>query len=89
MIIKQLLAFLLSFTLVFISIPSFAAFDPNSPKTKWYMDRLTAEKNTTNFGKVDIKVDASKTYPVSTLGPDGKPIKQQRTAKSTTSSPHR
>ena len=76
------ISILLALMLCFFAFNSaFAA--PHDGFPKWYTDRLTAEKNTTNFGKVDVKVEASKTYPVSTLDQNGKPISGTRTAKST------
>lgn len=59
---------------------SFAA-DPNDYRkpNMWASERTIND----SINKSSVTVEASKTYPVSTLGADGKPIKQMRTAKST------
>lgn len=80
MLIKQLTAFFLSFVLIFISTPSFAA-DPNDFRkpNQWQRERTINDA----VNKSTVKVEAQKTYPVSTLDQNGKPIKQMRNAKST------
>lgn len=59
---------------------SFAA-DPNDFRkpNQWQRERTINDA----INKSSVKVEAQKTYPVSTLDQNGKPIKQMRTAKST------
>lgn len=77
---QRLLAFFLSFVLIFISTPSFAA-DPNDFRkpNQWQRERTINDA----INKSSVKVEAQKTYPVSTLDQNGKPIKQIRNAKAT------
>lgn len=56
-----------------------AVYDPNPKHSKWYVDRLMADP----LRKSTVEIKAQRNYPVSTLGADGKPIKQIRNAKST------
>ncbi len=78
-IFKRFIAFFLSFNLVILGItPAFAVYDPNPKHSKWFHDSIVNDP--LNKSSVDIK--ASKTYPVSTLDQNGKPIKGTRTAKS-------
>ena len=79
MLIKQLTAFLLSFVLIFISTPSFAVYDPNAKHSKWFHDSIVNDPTV----KSTVEVKAQRTYPVSTLGADGKPIIQNKPQKST------
>lgn len=78
MLIKQLLAFLLSFVLIFISTPSFAVYDPNAKHSKWFHDSIVNDPTV----KSTVEVKAQRTYPVSTLDQNGKPIIQNRPQKS-------
>ncbi|MGP5555396.1 hypothetical protein [Psychrobacter celer] len=77
-IIKRFIAFALSFTLVIV--PSFAA-DPNDYRkpNSWQRERTINDA----VNKSTVKVEAQKTYPVSTLDQNGKPIKQMRKANAT------
>ena len=77
MLIRRFFAFVIS---LFFITSAFAA-DPNDyrqPNT-WQRERIINDA----VNKSSVKVEASKTYPVSTLDQNGKPIKQMRTAKST------
>lgn len=57
---------------------SHAVYDPNAKHSKWFHDSIVNDP--LNKSSVDIK--AQRTYPVSTLGADGKPIIQNRPQKS-------
>lgn len=77
--IKRLLAFFLSFVLVFLSVPSFAVYDPNAKHSKWFHDSIVNDPTV----KSSVEVKAQRTYPVSTLDANGKPIIQNKIQKST------
>lgn len=79
MLIKQLTAFFLSFVLIFISTPSFAVYDPNAKHSKWFHDSIVNDPTV----KSTVEVKAQRTYPVSTLDANGKPIIQNKVQKST------
>ena len=76
-IIKRFIAFALSFTLVIV--PSLAVYDPNPKHSKWFHDSIVNDPTV----KSTVEVKAQKTYPVSTLDQNGKPIKQIRKANAT------
>lgn len=56
-----------------------AAYDPNAKHSKWFHDSIVNDPTV----KSSVEVKAQRTYPVSTLGPDGKPIIQNKPQKST------
>lgn len=58
---------------------SHAVYDPNAKHSKWFHDSIVNDP--LNKSSVDIK--AQRTYPVSKLGADGKPIIQNKPQKST------
>ena len=58
---------------------SHAVYDPNPKHSKWFHDSIVNDP----LNKSTVKVEAQKTYPVSTLDQNGKPIKQIRNAKAT------
>lgn len=77
---KKIIALVLSFYLFILGLtPAFASYNPNKPHTRWYYDSLINDPTV----KSTVEVKAQKTYPVSTLDQNGKPIKQMRNAKST------
>lgn len=79
---RKLIYLFLSFlALTFVFAPVSYAADPNDFRkpNNWQRERTINDA----VNKSSVKVEASKTYPVSTLGADGKPIKQIRNAKAT------
>lgn len=58
---------------------SHAVYDPNAKHSKWFHDSIVNDPTV----KSTVEVKAQRTYPVSTLGADGKPIIQNRPQKST------
>jgi len=58
---------------------SHAVYDPNAKHSKWFHDSIVNDP--LNKSSVDIK--AQRTYPVSKLGADGKPIIQNKPQKAT------
>lgn len=78
MFIKRFFAFVILPLFFLFSVSAHAVYDPNSRNGQWLVDRITADptlKGTTH-------ITAQRTYPVSTLGADGKPIIQQKVQKS-------
>lgn len=63
--IKRLVAFFLSFVLIFISVPSFAVYDPNPKHSKWFHDSIVNDPLT----KSAVEVKAQRTYPVTVTNP--------------------
>lgn len=63
--IKRLVAFFLSFVLIFISVPSFAVYDPNPKHSKWFHDSIVNDPLT----KSAVEVKAQRTYPVTVVDP--------------------
>lgn len=58
---------------------SHAVYDPNAKHSKWFHDSIVNDPTV----KSTVEVQAQRTYPVSTLGADGKPIIQNKPQKST------
>lgn len=58
---------------------SHAAYDPNAKHSKWFHDSIVNDPTV----KSSVEVKAQRTYPVSTLGADGKPIIQNKVQKTT------
>lgn len=58
---------------------SHAVYDPNAKHSKWFHDSIVNDPTV----KSTVEVKAQRTYPVSTLGADGKPIIQNKPQKST------
>ena len=77
---RKYVSILLLIMLCFLTFKSFAA-DGNQYRdpTMWQHERSLNDA----IKKSSVNVTATKTYPVSTLGADGKPIVQTRTATST------
>ena len=77
---RKYVSILLLIMLCFLTFKSFAA-DGNQYRdpTMWQRERTLND----DIRKSSVNVTATKTYPVSTLGADGKPIVQTRTATST------
>lgn len=76
---KALYVFLSCWLVLFTATPSFAVYDPNPKHSKWFHDSIVNDPTV----KSTVEVKAQKTYPVSTLDQNGKPIKQIRKAKAT------
>ena len=57
---------------------SHAVYDPNAKHSKWFHDSIVNDPTV----KSTVEVKAQRTYPVSKLGADGKPIIQNKTQKS-------
>lgn len=64
---------------IFIVQKSHAVYDPNAKHSKWFHDSIVNDPTV----KSTVEVKAQRTYPVSTLGADGKPIIQNKPQKST------
>lgn len=58
---------------------SHAVYDPNAKHSKWFHDSIVNDPTV----KSTVEVKAQRTYPVSKLGADGKPIIQNKPQKST------
>ena len=58
---------------------SHAVYDPNAKHSKWFNDSIVNDP----LVKSSVEVKAQRTYPVSTLDSEGKPILQNKTQKST------
>lgn len=58
---------------------SHAVYDPNAKHSKWFNDSIVNDPTV----KSTVEVKAQRTYPVSTIGADGKPIIQNKIQKST------
>ena len=58
---------------------AYAVYDPNVKHSKWFLDKIVADPTV----KSSVEVKAQRTYPVSTLGPDGRPIIQNKVQKTT------
>lgn len=73
--------FFIPFALFLVLSLESKAADPNDFRkpNSWQRERTINDA----VNKSSVKVEAQKTYPVSTLGADGKPIKQIRNAKAT------
>ena len=77
---RKYINILLFFIVGFFVFQSFAnaAYDPNAKHSKWFHDSIVNDPTV----KSTVEVKAQRTYPVSTLGADGKPIIQNKTQKS-------
>lgn len=78
---SYLLSLFVALALTIVFTESSRAADPNDFRkpNQWQRERTINDA----INKSSVKVEAQRTYPVSTLGPDGKPIKQMRNAKAT------
>lgn len=63
----------------FLFNSAFAVYDPNAKHSKWFNDSIVNDPTV----KSTVEVKAQRTYPVSTIGADGKPIIQNKIQKST------
>lgn len=63
---------------IFIVQKSHAVYDPNAKHSKWFHDSIVNDPTV----KSTVEVKAQRTYPVSTLDANGKPIIQNRPQKS-------
>lgn len=66
------------FLVLSFSQKSHAVYDPNAKHSKWFHDSIVNDPTV----KSTVEVKAQRTYPVSKLGADGKPIIQNKPQKS-------
>lgn len=76
---KYITIFLFLILGFFLFNSAFAVYDPNAKHSKWFHDSIVNDPTV----KSSVEVKAQRTYPVSTLDANGKPIIQNKIQKST------